>query len=85
MYTPIVDGEPSLFQGGAAFPGNDWTEDRRGEAYLARIPPQAHKALGRIRDFHLRFTRDALRKIAHGDDDGDRHRLRSEMGELKCR
>ena len=24
-YTPVVAGQPSLFQGGAAFPGNDWT------------------------------------------------------------
>jgi hypothetical protein len=24
-YTPIVNGVASLFQGGAAFPGNDWT------------------------------------------------------------
>ena len=31
-YTPIVNGAPSLFQGGAAFPGNDWTVNhaRRG-------------------------------------------------------
>ncbi|HKC11591.1 MAG TPA: hypothetical protein VKI41_06000, partial [Vicinamibacteria bacterium] len=30
-YTPIVSGHPSLFQGGAAFPGNDWTQDTHGE------------------------------------------------------
>jgi hypothetical protein len=57
-YTPIVNGAPSLFQGGAAFPGNDWTVSRGGEEYLARIPAQSHEALGRIRDFHLRITRD---------------------------
>ena len=39
-YTPIVNGEPSLFQGGAAFPGNDWTVNTRGEEYLSRIPPR---------------------------------------------
>jgi hypothetical protein len=40
-YTPIINGTPSLFQGGAAFPFNDWSVDTRGEAYLARIPAQS--------------------------------------------
>jgi hypothetical protein len=91
-YTPIIGGVPSLFQGGAAFPGNDWTVDTQGQAYLARIPAQSHKALGRLRASHLRFTRDALRKLEHGgddDDDDDDHghdrRLRYEVSELRCR
>jgi hypothetical protein len=91
-YTPIVAGVPSLFRGGAAFPGNDWTVNKKGEDYLARIPVQSHKALGRIRDAHLRFTRDALREVAHDDDhhdhdDDDDHgdRLRHELADLKCR
>jgi hypothetical protein len=62
-YTPIVNGVPSLFQGGAAFPGNDWTVNSRGEEYLARIPQQSHRALSRIRAFHLRVTRDVLRQL----------------------
>ena len=35
-YTPIVGGVPSLFQGGAAFPGNDWTASPReiGRAHV---------------------------------------------------
>jgi hypothetical protein len=81
-YTPIVNGAPSLFQGGAGFPGNDWTVDTQGEAYLARIPAQSHRALGRIRDFHLRATREALRKIKHDDDHGKR--LLREMADIKC-
>ena len=56
-YTPIVDGAPSLFPGGAAFPGNDWTVSTRGEEYCRAFPPQSHRALGRIRAFHLRVTR----------------------------
>jgi len=88
-YTPIIGGEPSLFHGGAAFPGNDWTVNTKGEAYLARIPAQSHKALGRIRASHLRFTRDVIRKIEHGGDDDSDHghdrRLRREVSELKCR
>jgi hypothetical protein len=83
-YTPIVDGQPSLFTGGAAFPGNDWTDFPQGQDYLSRIPAQSHRALRKIRDGHLRFTRDALRKI-----DDDHHRrgrsLAQEMSELKCR
>jgi len=68
-YTPIVGGVPSLFQGGAAFPGNDWTASPGGEEYLARIPAAAHQALGRIRAFHLRLTRKVLRRIEQGHHD----------------
>jgi hypothetical protein len=62
-YTPIVNGLPSLFQGGAAFPGNDWTASPRGEQYLERIPVQSHRGLSRIRAFHLRVTAEVLRKL----------------------
>ena len=62
-YTPIVAGEPSLFTGGASFPGNNWNDNPDGEAYLARIPSESHEALGEIREFHLRTTRRALRRI----------------------
>jgi hypothetical protein len=66
-YTPIVNGVPSLFQGSAAFPGNDWTSSPRGEDYLSRIPSQSHHALARLRAFHLRVTREALRRLEqHG-------------------
>lgn len=68
-YTPIFGGVPSLFQGGAAFPGNDWTASPGGEEYLARIPAAAHQALGRIRAFHLRVTRKVLRRIEQGHHD----------------
>jgi hypothetical protein len=62
-YTPIVNGVPSLLQGGAAFPGNDWTVNQRGEEYLSRIPSRSHRALARIRAFHLRATQEVLRKL----------------------
>jgi hypothetical protein len=62
-YTPIVNGAPSLFQGGADFPGNDWALNTRGEEYLARIPAQSHRALARIRAFHLKATREVLRRL----------------------
>ena len=65
-YTPIVNGEPSLFQGSAGFPGNDWTASPHGEEYLARIPDASHQALGKIRDAHLRTTRQVLRRINRG-------------------
>ena len=66
-YTPIVNGTPSLFVGGAAFPGNDWTASPRGEDYLSRIPAASHRALARIRAFHLRATREVLRRLDHQD------------------
>jgi hypothetical protein len=74
-YTPIVGGVPSLFQGGAAFPGNDWTASPNGEEYLARIPAAAHHALSRLRDFTLRVTEKVLRRIKQG---------RHEVVEFSC-
>jgi len=68
-YTPVVDGKPSLFQGGAAFPGNDWIVHPHGQEYLDRLPVRVHEALGRIRGFHLSFTRRVLRKIRSHDAD----------------
>jgi hypothetical protein len=62
-YTPVVGGQPSLFQGGAAFPGNDWTANPGGEEYLARIPAASHRGLARIRAFHLRVTEEAIRRL----------------------
>jgi hypothetical protein len=67
-YTPIVGGVPSLFTGGAAFPGNDWIASPRGEDYLDRIPEQSHRALARIRAFVLQATREVLKKLEHGND-----------------
>lgn len=89
-YTPIVGGVPSLFQGGAAFPGNNWRLNPRGEAYLARIPPQSHEALGVLREFHLRVTAAVLRKIERlerdrADSEKDERRLLRELTGLDCR
>lgn len=78
-YTPIVNGQPSLFQGGAGFPGNDWTQNPGGEEYLSRIPAQSHRALGQIRSFHLRVTQDVLKKLGHG-----RHHDDHETIQIKC-
>jgi hypothetical protein len=79
-YTPIVNGTPSLFVGGAAFPFNDWVANPRGEDYLSRIPEASHRALARIRAFHLRVTRDVLRRL-------DRHDKRGldDVASFECR
>jgi hypothetical protein len=78
-YTPIVNGEPALFQGGAAFPGNDWTLNALGEEYLSRIPRQSHRALSRIRAFHLRVTEEVLRSLERRD------RQHADAGSFDCR
>ena len=85
-YTPIVGGVPSLFQGGAAFPGNDWVASPRGEEYLSRLPAASHRALRSLRLAHLRFTRDALQLIEHPGKGHphDRQNLRRKMSELRC-
>jgi hypothetical protein len=82
-YTPIVNGQPSLFQGGAAFPGNNWRTKPHGEGYLARIPVQSHAALGQIRDFHLSVTREVLKSLEHGPDHDKQ--LIHEVTQFKCR
>jgi hypothetical protein len=79
-YTPIVNGAPALFQGGAAFPGNDWTVSTRGEDYLARIPVQSHRGLRQIRRFHLRVTQEVLRNLEH-----DRRRPTDAAVSFECR
>jgi hypothetical protein len=86
-YTPIVNGLPSLFTGGAAFPGNDWVLSPNGEDYLARIPARSHAALAKLRLAHLRFTRDALRKLSDGDEHASDRASgpRDVMSQLRCR
>jgi hypothetical protein len=79
-YTPVVNGVPSLFTGGAAFPGNDWTVNPGGEEYLARIPAQSHRALARIRAFVLRVTQEVLRRLEHND-----RRSADEVVSFECR
>ncbi len=79
-YTPVVNGQPSLFQGGAAFPGNDWTQNPGGQEYLSRIPAQSHAALGQLRAFHLRVTREVLKRLEHGGHHDER-----EVTQFKCR
>ena len=85
-YTPIVGGVPALFTGGAAFPGNNWILSPRGEEYLARIPAENHQALRRLRNGHLRFTREALRELTNEDDGRSRNRegARHKLGQLRC-
>ena len=85
-YTPIVGGVASLFAGGAAFPGNNWILNPRGEEYLARIPAESHQALRRLRNAHLRYTREAIRDLTNEDDGNSRDRqgARHKMGQLRC-
>ena len=83
-YTPIVGGQPSLFTGGADFPGNDWSVDTSGEGYLSRIPEQSHDELGAIRAGHLRVVDHAL-KVAQGRSDRSGAGLERALGNLPCR
>jgi hypothetical protein len=85
-YTPIVGGEPSLFEGGAAFPSNNWILSPQGEEFLGRIPAENHRALRRLRNGHLRFTREALRSLDEHDDENmhGRQGPRPKMSQLKC-
>jgi len=74
-YTPIIGGEPGLFQGGADFPFNDWSANPGGEDYLGRIPAAAHQDLMQLRRDHLRFTQRALRTVSHGSERSQLARL----------
>jgi hypothetical protein len=81
-YTPVIDGKPALFQGGAGFPGNDWVAHPGGEDYLARLPARVHERLRRLRAIHLDFTRRAVQLVAHA---GDRRERRHGLRHLDCR
>jgi len=81
-YNPIIGNVPSLFQGSAAFPGNDWSAHPHGEDYLSRIPHRVHAALGRIRAVHLRFTQKVLQKLQRHD--ADHRELLRFVSQLDC-
>jgi hypothetical protein len=49
---------------------------------LERIPPPSHQALTRLREAHLRFTRNALGKINEGSHTTGE--LRAIMSGLAC-
>jgi hypothetical protein len=66
-YTPIVGGLPSVYEGGAAFPGNNWRTNPHGESYLARIPAASHDELADIRAAHLRLIEHAQRVLHRGN------------------
>ncbi len=83
-YTPIVMGQPGLFEGGAAFPDNDWGLSPNGEQYLGRIPAANHPQLRKLRLDHLRFTQDALRLIGRRDEGTSHQGLRHQMAQLRC-
>lgn len=84
-YTPIDSmGTPGLFEGGAAFPGNDWVLSPNGEEYLGRIPAVNHRSLRKLRLDHLRFTRDALRLIDRRDEGSSGQGFRRQMAQLRC-
>jgi hypothetical protein len=86
-YTPVVDGAPGLFTGGAAFPDNDWAENPDGDAYLRRIPAASHDELAELRDDHLRTTLDALHIVDRWSRHGERferHIIRA-LDRLRCR
>ena len=77
-YTPIIAGTPSLYEGGAAFPGNNWRTNPQGQAYLGRIPSASHDELAEVRAAHLRVIEHAQRVIHRG-----RGQARSERGLLQ--
>jgi hypothetical protein len=84
-YTPIDSmGTPGLFEGGAAFPGNNWVLSPNGEEYLGRIPAVNHLLLRKLRSDHLRLTRDALRLVDRRDEGSSNQGVRHQMAQLRC-
>lgn len=84
-YTPVVAGTPSLYHGGAAFPGNNWATKPHGESYLARIPDQAEAGLATIRTGHLRLIDQAQKQIGRGQPGRGQHGMVEALGHLPCR
>ena len=85
-YTPIVAGTPSLYEGGAAFPDNDWRTNPEGQSYLDRIPVASHDELAQIRAAHLRLIEHAQRVIHRGSQQArSQIGLLQSVGHLPCR
>ena len=85
-YTPVVAGTPSLYEGGAAFPGNNWRTNPQGQSYLGRIPAESHDELADIRAAHLRVIEHAQRVIHRGSDqDRSERGLLQSVSHLPCR
>jgi hypothetical protein len=83
-YTPVVGGTPTLFTGGAGFPGNNWATNPAGEQYLARIPAQSHAALSDIRNGVLQMTNRALTAVNRGNGRRNNHAVENELGRIPC-
>jgi hypothetical protein len=84
-YNPIVNGAPSLYSGGADFPGNNWVTKPHGESYLGRIPDQAEAGLASIRSSHLRLIDQAQKQISRGQPGAGEHGLEEALSHLPCR
>jgi hypothetical protein len=84
-YTPVVAGSPSLYEGGAAFPGNNWRTNPAGEAYLSRIPDQVEDELAQIRSAHLRLIDHAQRVIKRGKLGAGEAGMVPALSHLPCR
>jgi hypothetical protein len=83
-YTPVVNGVPGLYQGGADFPFNSWRTNPGGEQYLARIPAAAHEALAEIRADHLQLIDLAQRVVTRGPKASSAG-LATAVGHLACK
>jgi hypothetical protein len=84
-YTPVVGGTPSLYEGGAAFPGNNWRTNPNGQSYLGRIPDQAEDELAVIRTSHLRLIDHAQRVISRGRPGAGEAGMVPALSHLPCR
>ena len=85
QYQPIVGGTPSLYQGGADFPGNNWATKPRGESYLGRIPDQAEAGLASIRAAHLRLIDQAQKQIRRGQPGVGERGQAEALSHVPCR
>ena len=64
-YTPIVNGTPSLYEGGRRFRGTTGRANRTASPTSGRIPATSHDELEQIRAAHLRLIDHAQRVIPH--------------------
>ena len=85
QYSPVIGGVEALYRGGAAFPGNDWSANERGEEYLARIPAASRTALAAVRNRDLGVSEQILRIVAqHADNGHPTQVLMWRLSRLRC-
>jgi hypothetical protein len=83
-YTPVVNGVPGLYSGGADFPSNNWRTHPTGDRYIGSLSQATQDALAQIRADHLQMIDLAQRVIARNAK-ASTAGLATAVGHISCK